>query len=225
MTGRMGRETGLSHGRGRHPADQARRALLLPLLLCAGCTAGQGPESIGPLWNRLTGPAYEGREAPPGADQPFPNLGTIPPRPAVPDPAVREALSAALAEERQRSRNPLDPEMRPEPVRPAGTAGDRSMAMRPPGPPPLRPAPAVPWDDPALAPRPAAPAPPPPAAPAMRERTAPAEPAAAPAAPADHAPGLPRMEAAPPPPPPAELLAPGAGPPPPPADLLAPRPR
>lgn len=226
MTGRMGRETGLGHGRGRHPADQAWRALLLPLLVCAGCTAGQGPESIGPLWSRLTGPAYEGREAPPGAEQAFPNLGTVPPRPVVPDPAVREALSAALAEERQRSRNPLDPEMRPEPVRPAGTPGDRSMAMRPPGPPPLRPAPAVPWDDPAFAPGPAPPTALPPAAPATQDRAAPAEPVAAPGVPPAGPPALPRMDAAPPPPPAPDLLAPGAGPPPPPpADLLAPRPR
>ncbi|MBR0683598.1 hypothetical protein GXW74_24145, partial [Roseomonas eburnea] len=99
----------------------------------------------------MTGPAFEGREAPPGADSPFPNLGTIPPRPVVADPAVRDALTAALAEERQRSRNPLDPERRPEPVRPAGTPGDRAMPMRAPGPPPLAAAPRVPWDEAPLA--------------------------------------------------------------------------
>jgi len=216
MTGRMVRDTGRSHGRGRLAADQARRGLLaLPLLLGAGCTGGQGPEAIGPLWSRLTGPAYEGRDAPPGADQPYPNLGTIPPRPAVPDPALREALSAALAEERQRMRNPLDPERRPEPVRPAGTPGDRSMAMAPPGPPPLRPAPPVPWDEPALAPRPPAPT-----------AASPTRPAAASGPPAASPPPPPRMEDAPPPPPPADLLAPAAEPPPPPPpDLLAPRPR
>lgn len=207
------------HGRGRTGGDQARPLLLAVALLAAGCSPGEGPSSIGPLFARITGPAFEGREPPPGTDQGFPNLGTIPPRPAVADPAVRDALTAALAEERQRSRNPLDPEMRPEPMRPSGTAGDRSMAMRPPGPPPIPPAPRVPWDTPGLPPlAPAAPtvAPPPVPAPPAPARPAPA---AAPAPP-------PVMDTAPPPPPPAELLAPGAGPPPlPPAELLAPRTR
>ncbi|MBR0672063.1 hypothetical protein GXW76_12855, partial [Roseomonas soli] len=121
--------------------------MLLPTLLCAACSAGQGPESIGPVWSRVTGPAFEGREAPPGADGAFPNLGTIPARPTVPDPAVRDALTAALAAERQRSRNPLDPERQPEPMRPAGTPGDAAMPMRPPGPVALPAAPRVPWEE------------------------------------------------------------------------------
>jgi hypothetical protein len=194
--------------------------VLVLALLAGGCSAGQGPEAIGPLFTRITGPAFEGREAPPGTDLPFPNLGTIPPRPEVADPALRDALTAALAEQRQRSRNPLDPEMRPEPLRPAGTAGDRSMPMRAPGPPSLAAAPLVPWDAPALPPAaPLGPA----ALPAPTPGPRP-PPAATPPAPVAAEP--PRMEAGPPPPPPAELLAPGAGPPPPPSpDLLAPRTR
>lgn len=202
------------HGRGRAGAGQARPVVLaLGLaLLAAGCSPGQGPSAIGPLFARVTGPAFEGREPPPGTDQDFPNLGTIPARPVLADPAVRDALTAALAEERQRSRNPLDPEMRPEPMRPSGTPGNSSMAMRPPGPAPIPPAPRIPWDSPGMPPvTPAAP-PPGPAAPVP---TRPA-PVAAPAV----------MDTAPPPPPPAELLAPGAAPPPlPPPDLLAPRTR
>lgn len=180
--------------------------MLLSLLLAAGCSAGQGPEAIGALARNVFGPANEGRAAPPGADAPYPNLGTVPPRPSVPDPLVRDALTAALAEERQRSRNPLDPERRPDPVRPAGTSGDAAMPMRAPPPPVLARVPAIPWDEP-MTPAPASPV------------AAPTEPAAAPA-PAP----IPQMDAAPPPPPPADLLSPGAGPPPPPpADLLAPR--
>jgi hypothetical protein len=218
MTVRVGRVAGESHGRGRGRADQARAAAVAALLLLAGCTGGQGPESIGPLFSRMFGPANEGREAPPGVDAPFPNLGSIPPRPAVADPAVRNALTAALAEERQRSRNPLDPEMRPEPMRPAGTRGDGSMPMAPPGPPPLAAAPRVPWEEAPVLPR-AAPAAQPAPSPATLR---PSQPAATPAP----APALPDIGTAPPPPPPAELLAPGAGPPPPPSpDLLAPRPR
>lgn len=190
------------HGRGRAGGDQARPVLLAVLVLAAGCSPGQGPTDIGPVFARISGPAFEGREPPPGTDLAFPNLGTIPPRPAVADPAVRDALTAALAEERQRSRNPLDPEMRPEPVRPSGTPGDRSMPLRPPGPAPIAAAPRVPWDSPALPPlAPSAPA-------AVTGQPLPAPP----------------MDTAPPPPPPAELLAPSAAPPPPPpAELLAPR--
>jgi hypothetical protein len=211
----MVRRTGLRHGRRGGRADQARPLLLLALL-AASCSAGSGPEDIGPIFSRIFGPAYEGREPPPGADAPFPNLGTVPPRPAVPDPAVRDALTAALADQRQRSRNPLDPEMRPEPVRPAGTAGDRSMPMAPPGPPRLGAAPRIPLDDP-MPVAPAAAAPPAVTAPPA------SAPAAAPAPPAASPPAREPMSEAPPPPPPAELLSPGAGPPPPPpADLLAP---
>lgn len=221
MTGRMDRgATVPRHGRGRGPANQARLLALAAALLGAGCTAGQGTEALGPLWSHLTGPAFEGRERPPGASGDFPNLGTIPARPNVPDTAVRDALTAALAEERQRSRNPLDAEMRPVPPRPAGTEGDRSMPMRAPGPPPLAAAPRITWDPvepaaPAPAAMPARPAAPPPA-----DRPAPAA-QPAPAAP----PAAPQMGPGPPPPPPAELLVPSGPPPLPPAELLAPRTR
>ncbi|NMJ43785.1 hypothetical protein GWK16_21235 [Roseomonas sp. JC162] len=186
-------------------------------LLLGGCSAGQGPEAIGPLVRNMFGPANEGRLPPPGADAAFPNLGTIPPRPSIPDPQVRNALTAALAEERQRSRNPFDPDTNPVAPGPAGTAGDRSMPMTPPGPPPLARAPRIPLDAPAAPVEPAArPVPAPPSdAPATPRPTRPS-PAATPQP-------LPEMDTAPPPPPPAELLAPGGGPPPPPpAELLAP---
>jgi len=186
------------HGRGRHRRDQARSALLGALLLAGGCSAGQGPEAIGPIARYILGPAYEGREEPPGVEAPYPNLGTIPPRPALPDPALRDRVTAALAEERDRSRDPLDPERRPVPIRRAGTPGDAAMPMRPPAPPPLARAPAISWEEP----RPtAAPGPAVPPAPVA----------------------MPDTGTAPPPPPPAELLLPGAAPPPPPpAELMAP---
>ena len=190
------------------------------LLALGACTAGQGPEQIGPLFSHMFGPAFEGRERPPHADAESPNLGTVPPRPTVPDIAVRDALTAALAEERQRSRNPLDAEMRPVEPRPAGTEGDRSMPMRAPTPPPLAAAPRITWDpvDPI---RPAAPAAQPvPAAPPAGRRAAPATQPAPEAAPA-----APDMATEPPASPPAELLTPSGPPPLPSQDLLAPRTR
>jgi hypothetical protein len=205
------------HGRGRHRPKQARLPSLAALLLAAGCTAGQGPEALGPLWGNITGPAFEGRDAPPGAADAYPNLGTVPARPAVPDVGVRDALTAALAEERQRSRNPLDAEMRPVAPRPAGTEGDRSMPMQAPGPPPLARAPQIPWDPVEVAPATPAVVPTP--------RDAPAGPRPAPAtqpAPAAPPPAAPTMDAAPPPPPPADLLTPSGPPALPSPDLLGP---
>jgi hypothetical protein len=223
MTVRRGHAIVSGHGRGRAGANQARLVFLVVALLAAACSPGQGPEAIGSLFSRTIGPAFEGREAPPRSDQGFPNLGTIPPRPTLADPAVRDALTAALAEERQRSRNPLDPETRPEPLRPSGTPGDRLMPARPPGPPPLAVAAPVPWESPLV---PAAPTPRVPAALSPPPAVAPEPPRPAAAAVPSAAPALPEMGTTPPPPPPAELLAPGAGPPPPPSpDLLAPRTR
>lgn len=225
MTGRMDRGATPRHGRGRGPANQARPLVLAALLVTAGCTAGQGGEALGPLWDHLTGPAYEGRELPPGTDAPPPNLGTVPPRPTVPDLAVRDALTAALAEERQRSRNPLDAEMRPVDPRPSGTAGNASMPMQAPGPPPLRAAPHVSWDPVDVGPAAPATVPAPTGVP-----TAPAPATGQPAAPQPSTPqpqpsppAVPSPGAGPPPPPPAELLAPTGPPPLPSSDLLAPR--
>lgn len=186
------------------------------LLALGACTAGQGPEQIGPLWSHLTGPAYEGRDAPPHADAEFPNLGSIPPRPTVPDPAVRDALTAALADQRQRSRNPLDAEMNPVEPRAAGTEGDQSMPMRAPVPPALARAPRITWDPV----DPVAPAAQP--APARPPATPRSEPASQPT-PAPAAPALPQMGTEPPAPPPADLLTPSGPPPLPSQDLLTPR--
>jgi hypothetical protein len=196
------------------------------LLLTTGCTAGQGGEALGPLWDHMTGPAYEGRDAPPGLEDESPNLGTIPARPTVPDLAVRDALTAALAEERQRSRNPLDAEMRPVNPRPSGTPDNASMPMQAPGPPPLPAAPRISWDP--VDPAPTAPAavPAPAGAPAASAAPPPrgvqTAPAAEPAPAAAPQPSAPSIGAGPPAPPPADLLTPTGPPALPSPDLLAP---
>ncbi|GGJ21979.1 hypothetical protein [Neoroseomonas lacus] len=228
MTGRMDRGATPQHGRGRGPANQARPLVLAALLITAGCTAGQGGEALGPLWDHLTGPAFEGRDTPPGVDAPPPNLGTVPARPTVPDLAVRDALTAALAEERQRSRNPLDAEMRPVAPRPSGTEGNASMPLQAPGPPPLAAAPRVSWDPVDVAPAAPATVPVPRGVPAARPAPAAQPTPAAPPAvlqPAAPQPAAPTIGGGPPPPPPAELLAPTGPPPLPSSDLLAPRSR
>ncbi len=89
----------------RGKANQARFCALLGLLL-AGCATEPG-QAVVKFWDRAWGPATEGRPAPPQADAPYPNLGTIPPRPETPDMAAREALAAGLVRERQASRAAL----------------------------------------------------------------------------------------------------------------------
>jgi hypothetical protein len=89
----------------RSRGNQAQLCALLALML-AGCSTEPG-QAVAKFWDRAWGPANEGRPAPPGAGVPFPNLGTVPPRPEIPDMATREALAAGLVQERDASREPL----------------------------------------------------------------------------------------------------------------------
>jgi hypothetical protein len=91
--------------RWRSGANQARFCALLALML-AGCQTEPG-QAVAKFWERAWGPETEGRPAPPGATAPFPNLGTVPPRPETPDMASREALANRLVQQREASREPL----------------------------------------------------------------------------------------------------------------------
>jgi hypothetical protein len=182
--------------------------LVLLLAALAGCGDRLAEIDPRPAVANLFGAHLEGREPPPGLDQPWPNLSSVPPRPSPPDRAWRQGLSAGLAEDRAQSRDPLEPAGRA--ALPAGQAG-------PPPPARLTAAPAVRFDPgPLPGPAPAAlPVP----APAPTRPAPPAGPAAAPqpsAPPPTPAPEL----LAPPPSPSRDLFAP---PPPPSGDLLAPR--
>jgi hypothetical protein len=184
--------------RGWRAADQARPLLLaLSLAGLGACTErfSEIDPRIG--FANLFGAHLEGREPPPGLDQPWPNLSSVPPRPTPTDLVTRERLSAGLAQDRAESRTPQQLAPRRSGAVPDG----------PPAPPRLAAAPALRFDAPAPRPEPAAlPVPAPPAGPqAAPAQPAPAHPAAAPR-PAE--------------PPGADLLAP---PPPPSRDLLAPR--
>ncbi|MCA3378009.1 MAG: hypothetical protein INF64_12900 [Roseomonas sp.] len=112
--------------------------MLLALLL-PGCQTEPG-QNVAKFWNRAWGPENEGRPAPPNADAPFPNLGTVPPRPEIPDMATREALAARLVQQREASRAPLGalpgaaPRLGPPP--PALAPPLASIASPPPAPPP-----------------------------------------------------------------------------------------
>ncbi|MBN8900527.1 MAG: hypothetical protein J0H57_05775, partial [Rhodospirillales bacterium] len=76
--------------------------LLLPAVaLLAGCSSGKS--SLNPVdwWHNLEGGKIaEERPAPPGADAPYPNLATVPSRPAPPDKDAMKQLTAALVADR-----------------------------------------------------------------------------------------------------------------------------
>jgi hypothetical protein len=168
--------------------DQARPAAIALLALGLGACSGGVPRDIDPrvAIGNLFGRHLEGREPPPGLDQPYPNLASVPARPVPPDAATRAALSASLAEDRTRSRAELLPGAGP--AAPAVPEGGPPAPPRLAAVPPVRVAPAAP-----------------PAAPAPGGTAAPA-PAAAPgfAAP----PPPPAGDLLAPPPPSADLLAP-----------------
>jgi hypothetical protein len=185
---------------GRWPLDQGRAglrpargvlpAIALPLLL--GACGGGVPRDIDPriAFGNLFGAHLEGRQPPPGLDQPYPNLASVPARPVPPDRGTRGAISGGLAEDRESSRAVVTP----------GGARTFEPGAGPPAPPRLLAAPAV-RQDPGATRGPA-----PAAAPAqtLPQLTAP------PAAPAPEllAPAPSGDLAAPPPPPAGDLLAP-----------------
>ncbi len=187
-----------SDGRVCRAADQARGAFALVLLLAlAGCGSVTRDVDPGAWWRNLSGAHLEGRQPPPGLDEPYPNLASVPPRPTPPDPATRASVTQGLAGDRAAAAEPLDPMGRRAPAVPAAGGA--------PAPPRLAAVPPIRLDP---VPR-AVPAPAPAAVPA-----APPAAARAPVAePLPEARGLPPAPAA-------DMLAP---PPPPSPDLLAPR--
>ena len=213
--------------RGRRLVDQALAALPAALLcmaaapLLAGCG---GRTNIGQSWAHAWGPTYEGREPPPGADAPYPNLGTVPERPARPTPGQRQEVTSGLEAARAAAARPImgGGPARIPPI--AAPIQDRSIPTTPPRPAAIEAAPPIDLTPPAgPVPAPA----PPVASPAPGTPAPVAGPAPSPAAPAPVAAQPPRsVSPAPPPPPPPALMAPGAGPPAAPSsDLLAPSPR
>ncbi len=77
------------------------RAASMFVLLVAGCSSL--PASINPVswWHNLQGGKIaEERPPPPGADQPYPNLASVPPKPAPPDRASLTNIANALIADR-----------------------------------------------------------------------------------------------------------------------------
>src|ERR671910_847837 len=101
----MGRDT--MREAATRAGSTGRRALAL--LACLNLGACTPPRALDPsaIWREVSGANDATRPAPPGLDRPFPSLGSVPPRPERPSPESREAITAALAADRSRSRDPL----------------------------------------------------------------------------------------------------------------------
>jgi hypothetical protein len=154
---------------------------MLLVLMLGGCSV---PKEVNPveIYRTVSGAADAGRPPPPGMDRPRPNLASVPPRPERPPPEVRDAVSAALAADRERSREALAPREVPARLG-AASPGDPPIPAAPPPRPSLAGAAAVPWSE----------------APPRRGRAAPAAPAE------PEPPAMPDFAPAPPPP---DLLGP-----------------
>jgi len=128
-------------------------------VLLTGC--GSTPSSMNPIswWHDLQGGKIaEQRPPPPGADQPYPNLATVPPKPTEPDRAALTNIANVLIADRANAQHLAAAAPLADPSSPAASPGLFGKGTTPPPPPPGPVA--------ASATLPAAEAPPPPATPA-----------------------------------------------------------
>ena len=182
-----------------------------PLARAAAGGCSSFPASMNPVswWHDLQGGKIaEERPPPPGADQPYPNLASVPPKPAQPDRAALANIASALVADRANAQHVAAAAPIADPSLPSASPGLFGRGTVPPPPPAPPPAPrrrAPPWPR-----RTRRPLQPPPTPAASGPETAPA-PATAPVGTVQSAPLAPpgataqppAVEAAPPPPLPA----------------------
>ena len=151
-----------------------RRLAPLAALLLAGCASF--PSSMNPVswWHDLQGGKIaEERPPPPGADQPYPNLASVPPKPEQPDRAALANIASALIADRTNAQHLAAAAPLPDPSLPSASPALFGRGTVPP------PTPAAPpGTAPASATMSAAEAPP---APAATNRSTTTVPEAAPA--------------------------------------------
>jgi outer membrane protein OmpA-like peptidoglycan-associated protein len=180
--------------------------------LLAGCSS---TSSMNPVnwWHRQEGGKIaEERPPPPGANQPYPAVGTVPAKPSPPDAEALKKLTDSLIADRTNAQHAAQEAPLADPSSPAASPALFGVGTAPPPPPASA---AAPPPAPAAAPQaaPAAPAPPPVASASLAAASAPPAPPAPPAAAPAPAPRKPvqsaALEA-----PPAQAAAQAAGPPP-----------
>ncbi len=96
--------------------------LLLAPALLGGCSSL--PSSVNPVswWHGLEGGAIaEQRPPPPGANEPYPNLATVPARPAATDASARRQIADALIADRTNAQHEAALAPLPDPSSPAAS--------------------------------------------------------------------------------------------------------
>ncbi len=106
-------------------------------LLLAGCSSRSSMNPVN-WWHSLEGGKIaEQRPPPPGSDDAYPNLGTIPARPTPPDRDALRAISAGLIADRAHAQHMADAAPLPDPSSPSASPalfGTGTMAPPPPAP-------------------------------------------------------------------------------------------
>src|SRR5580700_2974173 len=128
-----GLESGTSGLRCRHFAS-------LCVLTLAGCSSF--PSSMNPVswWHGLQGGKIaEERPPPPGADQPYPNLASVPPKPAQPDRAALDNIASALIADRTNAQHVAAEAPIADPSVPSASPALFGRGTVPPPPPPSPP--------------------------------------------------------------------------------------
>ncbi len=88
----------------RRGQDAGRAAAFFAAALLPGCGQQAGIDGPVQWWHSLEGGTIaENRPPPPGVGQPYPIVGTVPPRPALPDAATRVQQTDRLAAQREQA--------------------------------------------------------------------------------------------------------------------------
>ena len=144
QTGSQGRaEANNAHEMAQGIGTRVWRAHVWPAvcvaLLLGACSSV--PKEINPVewWHGLQGgPVADQRPPPPGADEPFPNLGTIPPRPAPSDPKLRQQIADSLVADRGNAQHEAAGVQLVDPSNPDAAPGLFGRgSVRPPAPAPV----------------------------------------------------------------------------------------
>jgi len=108
---------------------------LLGMLLLSTLGACSNSGSFSPIdwWHRQQGGKIaEDRPAPPGADQPYPNLNTVPARPAPPNQDELNKLTAALVADRTNAQHEAQATPMADPSSPSASPGLFGVGSAPP---------------------------------------------------------------------------------------------
>ncbi|HEY0185226.1 MAG TPA: OmpA family protein [Rhodopila sp.] len=103
--------------------------------LLAGCSTA----SLNPVnwWHRQEGGKIaEERPAPPGADQPYPNISTVPAKPEPPDPEALKKLTDSLVADRTNAQHAAQAAPLADPSSPSASPNLFGVGTAPPPPPP-----------------------------------------------------------------------------------------